>query len=132
MSRLSQFFPNPFGGRDQRQPDPHARLKYTLETMPAAQQYRYSAAARAQLLAELYDNFWGSHTHLFLPPGAHGVAASPTGLLSDLQKTARFHGAGEDEPPLAGRPCGHIFSKGESCFRCKCVRVPPRAPGAHR
>lgn len=123
MSGLSSFFPSKLlssmNPRD-RPVDPLARLRFTLETMPGQRQYIYSAAARSQVLSELYDAFWGAHVSLFLPSTT--PVLPPHTMLAEHQARLRFCGAGEDEPTIPGRPCGHIFNKGESCFRCKYVR----------
>lgn len=71
------------------------------------------------MLSELYDAFWGPHINLFLPPAQ--VAMPAHMLLSEIQAELGYQGAGEDEPIVPGRPCSHVFKKGESCFRCKCV-----------
>jgi hypothetical protein len=92
-----------------RAPQVHARYDARRAALPVYARRARTAHCRA------LPNLLGAHGHLFLSPGAHSGAS----LLADLQKAARFHGAGEDEPPLPGRPCGHIFSKGENCFRCK-------------
>lgn len=103
----------------ERPADPLSKLRYTFETLPGTHQHAWSPAARAKVLAELYDSFWGAHSHLFLPTSNAALPAHAT--LADHQARFKFSGAGEDEPTIPGRPCGHIFNKGESCFRCKCV-----------
>ena len=49
-----------------------------------------------------------------MPPGT---------LLSDVQIRLGYMGAGAEQPIIPGRTCGHIFVKGESCYRCKCVII---------
>jgi E3 ubiquitin-protein ligase UBR1 len=144
MSGLSSFLQSRLLGsinphsreREPRATDPLTTLRYALETLPNARANKFTPAVRAQLLAELYNSLWGPHVHLFVPgtqpstgaaaggqPGQaqaqQPVQLPPGALLAETQARARFHGAGAPDPPLPGRPCGHIFAKGESCFRCK-------------
>ncbi|KAJ8593596.1 hypothetical protein M405DRAFT_731193 [Rhizopogon salebrosus TDB-379] len=100
-----------------RPSDPLSRLRYTLETMPSSRKYIFSLATRAEVLPELYDAFWGPYSHLFLPLSNSSLPMHAT--LSSVQVDLGFAGAGSEDPVVPGRPCGHIFSKGESCFRCK-------------
>lgn len=119
MSSLSSFFPSRLLGsmhsnpRD-RQTDPLSRLRFTLETMPGSRKYNFTAATRAEILAELYDAFWGSYAHLFLPNSNSSLPLHAT--LSEVQASV---GHFKDPQFIPGRPCGYIFKKGESCFRCK-------------
>ena len=119
MSSLSSFFPSRFLGsmhsnpRD-RQTDPLSRLRFTLETMPGSRKYNFTLATRAEILAELYDAFWGPYAHLFLPNSNSSLPLHAT--LSEVQASA---GQLKEHQVLPGRPCGNIFKKGESCFRCK-------------
>lgn len=87
--------------------------------MPASRKYTFNSTTRAEVLLELYDAFWGSQAHLFLPPTHSSVPMHS--MLSETQAELGFQGAGKDDPIIPGRPCSHIFKKGESCFRCKCV-----------
>ncbi|KAI0638910.1 hypothetical protein C8Q77DRAFT_1078285 [Trametes polyzona] len=121
MSGLSSFFPSKFLGSAQPQPsprerltDPLSRLRFTLETMPGSRKYNFTPATRAEILAELYDAFWGPYAHLFLPNSNSSLPLHAT--LSEVQAAA---GLSKDPQVVPGRPCGHIFKKGESCFRCK-------------
>lgn len=100
-----------------RPSDPLSRLRYNLETMPSSRKYIFSIATRAEVLSELYDAFWGPYSHLFLPLSNPSLPKHAT--LSNVQADLGFAGAGSEDPIVPGRPCGHIFSKGESCFRCK-------------
>lgn len=102
-----------------RPSDPLSRLRYSLETMPSSRKYIFSIATRAEVLSELYDAFWGPYSHLFLPLSNPSLPKHAT--LSNVQADLGFAGAGSEDPIVPGRPCGHIFSKGESCFRCKSV-----------
>jgi hypothetical protein len=120
MSSFSSFFPTKLLGsinpRD-RTADPTARLRFALETMPGSRKYVFTPATRAEIISELYDSFWGSYSHLFLPPSQAGLP--PHATLSDVQLSLGFSGAGEEDPVIPGRPCGRICKKGEPCFRCK-------------
>lgn len=100
-----------------RPSDPLSRLRFALETMPGSRKYVFTPATRAEILSELYDAFWGPYAHLFLPNSNSSLPLHAT--LSEVQTSLGFAGAGQEEPVIAGRPCGHIFKKGESCFRCK-------------
>ncbi|KAI0960979.1 hypothetical protein AcV7_000205 [Taiwanofungus camphoratus] len=119
MSSLSSFFPissrllGSMHPRD-RSSDPLSRLRFTLETMPGSRKYVFTPATRAEILSELYDAFWGQYAHLFLPNSNSSLPLHAT--LSEVQATA---GLQKEPPVIPGRPCGHIFKKGESCFRCK-------------
>ncbi len=122
MSGLSSIFPfkglgstNP---RD-RPPDPVSRLRATLESMPVTRKYIFSPSTRAEILSELYDALWGPYSHLFLPNSNSSLPLHAT--LADVQARLNFAGAALNDPPVPGRPCGYIFKKGESCFRCKLV-----------
>ena len=121
MSSLSSFFPSKFLGsmhpRD-RTSDPLARLRFALDTMPGSRKFVFTPATRAEILSELYDSFWGSYAHMFLPNSNSSLPLHAT--LSEVQ--IRAHPP-KDIPVTPGRPCGHIFMKGESCFRCKYVQV---------
>ncbi|KAJ7650236.1 hypothetical protein FB45DRAFT_986384 [Roridomyces roridus] len=120
MSSISSFFPSkfllPMNTRD-RPPESLSHLRFSLETLPGARKYIFNHHTREQILSQLYDAFWGSQAHLFLPP-SHSNAPTIS-LLSEVQAGTGFQGAGKDTPIIPGRPCSHIFKKGESCFRCK-------------
>jgi E3 ubiquitin-protein ligase UBR1 len=100
-----------------RTSDPLSRLRFALETMPGSRKYVFTPATRAEILSELYDAFWGPYAHLFLPNSNSSLPLHST--LSEVQARLGFSGAGEPDPIVPGRPCGNIFVKGESCFRCK-------------
>ncbi|THH12848.1 hypothetical protein EW146_g7310 [Bondarzewia mesenterica] len=100
-----------------RPPDPASRLRSALETMPGSRKYVFTAATRAEILSELYDAFWGPYAYLFLPNSNSSLPLHAT--LSEVQTRLNFAGAAEEEVTVPGKPCGHIFKKGESCFRCK-------------
>lgn len=117
LSSLSKFLPS-INSRE-RPADPLSHLRFVLETMPGSRKYLFTAATRAEILSELYDAFWGSYAHLFLPNSNSSLPLHAT--LSQVQSSLGFSGAGKEAPVLPGRPCGHILKKGESCFRCKCV-----------
>ncbi|KAG9098043.1 hypothetical protein FRC06_006890, partial [Ceratobasidium sp. 370] len=93
--------------------DPLARLRFALETMPGSRKHVFSNGTRADVLKELYDAMWGVYPHLFVPWGG---PLAPDTLLADAQ---REHIPGVDDLPTPGRGCGHIFKRGESCFRCR-------------
>lgn len=123
MSSLSSFFPSKFLGsmqpRDRGgQSNSLARLRFALDTMPGSRKYVFTPSTRAEILAELYDSFWGSYAHLFLPNSNSSLPLNVT--LSEVQAKA---GNSKEESVAPGRPCGHIFKKGEACFRCKCVCI---------
>lgn len=98
---------------------PISRLRYVLDNLPSAHKYVFTRSARLEILAELYEAFWGTYPHLFLPNTNLNL---PThSLLSEVQIRHGFFGAGGEEPIIPGKSCGHIFVKGESCYRCKYV-----------
>ena len=103
--------------RRDRTTDGLTRLRFTLETLPGSKKFIFTPGTRAEILTELYETFWGPHGQCFLPAT---IASLPMhGLLSDVQTRYGFHGAGIEEPVVPGRSCGHIFVRGESCYRCK-------------
>jgi len=115
MATLSAFFPS------RRPPSSHSDyltdLRFSLEIMPGSRKYVFTPAARSEILNKLYIAFMGQHPNLFLP---NGVSQVPPGLLlSEYQTSMGFNGAGKGDPMVPGRPCSHIFKKGESCYRCK-------------
>ena len=122
MSGLSSIFPfkglSSISPRD-RPPDPVSRLRATLESMPGARKYIFTPTTRTDILSELYDAFWGPYSHLFLPNSNSSLPLPAT--LAEVQARLNFAGAALNDPPVPGRPCGYIFKKGESCFRCKSV-----------
>lgn len=92
--------------------DTIARLRFALETMPSSRRYQWSANTRSEVLRELYASFWGSHQEMFmvhtpLPPGV---------LLSEVQQESPLF---SDPTEPSNQPCGHIFKKGENCYRCR-------------
>ncbi|EJD04513.1 uncharacterized protein FOMMEDRAFT_107268 [Fomitiporia mediterranea MF3/22] len=120
MSRLSSIF-STLGGSSMssqsRTTDGLTRLRFTLETLPGSKKYIFTPGTRSEILQELYETFWGPHGNLFLP---NAISYLPVQLLlSEVQTRYGFHGAGGDPPIVPGRSCGHIFTKGESCYRCK-------------
>ncbi|KAG7090500.1 hypothetical protein E1B28_009613 [Marasmius oreades] len=121
MSALSSFFTPKFLSSSmnprERTTDPSLHFRYTLETMPSQRKYNFTAATRAEILSELYDAFWGSYAHLFLPNSNSSLPMHAT--LSGVQASLGFCGAGKEGPLIPGRPCSHVLKKGESCFRCK-------------
>lgn len=114
-SALSALFPS------RRPPSNHSDLlsdlRFSLEIMPGSRKYVFTPTARAEIISKLYIAFMGQYPHLFLPSGVSQVPAHM--LLSEYQKSVAFSGAGKDDPLTPGRPCSHIFTKGESCYRCK-------------
>ncbi|KAF8880925.1 hypothetical protein CPB84DRAFT_1687402 [Gymnopilus junonius] len=121
-SALSAFFPS-------RRPPSNAHanahaqidllsdLRFALEIMPGSRKYVFTPTARAEILTKLYVAFMGQYPHLFLPSGVAQVPQHQ--LLSEYQAGVGFAGAGGEEPVVKGKPCSHIFKKGESCYRCK-------------
>jgi E3 ubiquitin-protein ligase UBR1 len=87
--------------------------------MPVTRKYVFTPSTRAEILSELYDALWGPYSHLFLPKSSSSLPLHAT--LADVQARLNFAGAALNDPPVPGRPCGYIFKKGESCFRCKWV-----------
>ncbi|KAF8992917.1 hypothetical protein BDQ17DRAFT_1432049 [Cyathus striatus] len=114
--------PSPGAGPSSRtQSDPLADLRFSLEVMPGSRKYIFTPATRAEVLSKLYATFFGTpaHAQYFLPAGTQQVPANQ--LLSEVQKDSGYFGAGREEDDIItpGRGCGHVFSKGECCFRCK-------------
>ncbi|KAF4566585.1 hypothetical protein EYR36_012016 [Pleurotus pulmonarius] len=96
-------------------PDPLSQLRFALETMPGSRKYVFTPATRGDVLAALYDAFWGQYAHMFLPPKPS--SGSMRTLLSETQANLGING--KEDPIIPGKACGRIFRKGESCFRCK-------------
>ncbi|KAJ7073950.1 hypothetical protein C8F01DRAFT_1242237 [Mycena amicta] len=110
---LSSFFPSKFLSRPP-EPPALAQLRELLDNLPAARQYNFTADVRAEILVALYDAFWAGHADLFLPPGNTVVPIHR--LLSECQAEM---GMAREDQVVPGRPCSHVFKKGESCYRCK-------------
>ena len=121
MSRFTSLFSSGFLGSavsaQSRTTDGLTRLRFTLETLPGSKKYVFTQATRSEILAELYGTFCGSHIHSFLPESRSGIPAQA--LLSEVQAHCSLNDAGSAEIITPGRCCSHIFSKGESCYRCK-------------
>lgn len=121
MSAFSSLFSKTMRGtpgrdRERAPGDGLNRLRYALEMMPRDKAYQLDhAATRADVLAELYDAFWGPYAHFFLPPNTPAIP--PNTLLSQAQQTAPP--ATEQPAPSHGRSCARILAKGECCYRCK-------------
>ncbi|TFK28429.1 hypothetical protein FA15DRAFT_584399 [Coprinopsis marcescibilis] len=94
--------------------DPLSDLRFSLEIMPGSRKYVFTPAARAEILSKLYASLLGSNQKYFLPPGVESVPQHQ--LMSEYQSSVGFGGPVYRIP---GRPCGYIFKKGESCYRCK-------------
>ena len=118
MSALSAFFPSR-RAMVQDRTDLLSDLRFSLEIMPGSRKYVFTPAARAEILTKLYVSFMGQYPHLFLPSAVSQVP--PHSLLSEYQVSVSYSGAGKEDPLTPGRPCNHIFKKGESCYRCKYV-----------
>lgn len=120
MSSLSAFFPSKLLGMQNRERalanHPLNKLQFVLDTMPGSRKYVFTPATRLEILAEMYEAFWGNYPHLFLPNSATTMPWNT--MLSELQARA---GTSKELSVTPGRPCGRIFKKGEACFRCKYV-----------
>lgn len=93
--------------------DPLARLRFAIETMPGSRKYLFTPSTRIEVLNELYTSLWGGHGSEF-SEAYFGVPVGKRmdGLLSEVQGPA-------PETIVPGRPCGRIFKKGDSCYRCR-------------
>ena len=100
-----------------RTTDGLTRLRFTLETLPGSKKCIFTPGTRMEILSELYETFWGQNGSYFLPSAIQNAPVQQ--LLSELQVRYSFHGAGGEMPIVPGRSCGHIFAKGEACYRCK-------------
>ncbi len=121
MSAFSSIFPNirrPQPSALPPQPDQLSDLRFALEVMPGSRKYVFTPGARAEILTKLYSSFLGNYPQLFLENGAGKVPQHV--LLSEYQVSTTSK---KDGPIVSGRPCTHIFKKGECCFRCKCVAL---------
>ena len=117
MAALSSFFP---GRRpSSTHSDLLSDLRFALEIMPGSRKYVFTPTARAEIINKLYVAFMGQYPHLFMPTDVAQVPSHV--LLSEYQTQVGFGGAGDEDPITPGRPCSHIFKKGESCYRCKYV-----------
>lgn len=92
----------------ERTADPLARVRFALETVATSKKPH----TRADIFPVLYDALWAPYASSFIP----GAVNTPPMLLSlsEMQPKSPL-----SEPPIPGRPCGHIFQKGECCYRCK-------------
>lgn len=121
MSAFSSIFPNirrPQPSSLPSQPDQLSDLRFALEVMPGSRKYVFTPGARAEILTKLYSSFLGNYPQLFLEDGAGKVPQHM--LLSEHQISTSSR---NDSSLVPGRPCTHIFKKGECCFRCKCVDI---------
>ncbi|GJJ13832.1 hypothetical protein Clacol_008089 [Clathrus columnatus] len=96
----------------EKSPDSFTRLRYTVENVLTSKRSYSSSQMRIEVLTALYEAFWGSYAALFLP-NASNISHMRT-LLSEFQAKHPIY-----DPPTPGRTCGHIFQKGECCYRCK-------------
>ncbi|KIO33562.1 hypothetical protein M407DRAFT_231664 [Tulasnella calospora MUT 4182] len=110
-----------------RHNDPLARLRFAIETMPGSRKYQFTPSTRLEVLNELYSAFWGPYSDLFLPQSSGPLS----GLLSEAQKAAYGYGTGDDTP-IPGKPCGRIFKKGDSCYRCRSQAIVDQWAIRHR
>lgn len=117
MSGFAKKFMSSSTNPRERNPDPLHHLRFALETMPGSRKYVFTPATRVEILSELYTAFWGNYAHMFLPGSNSSLPLNAT--LSEFQASLGYGGAGREESVIPGRPCSHIFKKGESCFRCK-------------
>ena len=99
--------------------DALSHLRFVLETMPGSRKYVFTPATRAEILAELYDAFWGSNAALFLPGASATLPSNQT--LHQAQVASGFSGTGVSDPPYPGKVCSRTIVRGESCFRCRQV-----------
>ncbi|KIJ45203.1 hypothetical protein M422DRAFT_30047 [Sphaerobolus stellatus SS14] len=103
-----------FGPREYPATDtPLLRLQYHLEKAVVATGRPYVPQRhKVELFNLLYESFWGDHVGSFLP----GVTQTPNMQMTLSEMQARYP---SNDPPIPGRSCGHIFQKGECCYRCK-------------
>ena len=99
--------------------DALSHLRFVLETMPGSRKYVFTPATRAEILAELYDAFWGPNAALFLPGASATLPSNQT--LHQAQVASGFSGTGISDPPYPGKVCSRTIVRGESCFRCRQV-----------
>ena len=106
-------------------PDPLSDLRFALEVMPGSRKYVFTPGTRAEILAKLYSSFLGSYPQLFFPASvgcSNGAGKVPQHmLLSEVQISNGPNGGMEEAAAIPGRPCAHLFQRGECCFRCKYV-----------
>jgi E3 ubiquitin-protein ligase UBR1 len=94
----------------ERTVDSLSRLRLALENVANSKKPH----TRLDIFTLLYDALWGSYVDYFLPVA---VSTLPIKSLAEMQAKS----LSVNEPPVPGRPCGHIFQKGECCYRCKCA-----------
>ena len=122
MSRFTSLFPSGFlgasaGNKERSAPADSLKLRFSLETLPNSRRFTFTHDVRAEVLSELYDALWGQYMSFFVPSTLSTLP--PNTVLSHVQKRYNFHGAGNTGSNNPGHSCGHIFVKGESCYRCK-------------
>lgn len=103
---------NLFMNSREKPSDSFTRLRYTVESVLTSKRSYSPSQIRVEVLTALYEAFWGSYIGLFLPSASN--APHIRSLLSELQAKHPIN-----EQPIPGRSCGHIFQKGECCYRCK-------------
>ena len=94
----------------ERTVDSLARLRFALETVATFKKPH----TRTDTFTVLYDALWGPYVGSFIP----GSVSTPPIQSSLSEMQAKFP---LNEAPVPGRSCGHIFQKGECCYRCKCA-----------
>ena len=88
-----------------------------LRELPRRHNYRFTAAADSELRQILFHSLAGrgDYFQLFFPSGPPADTDKPWSLR-DAQ--GAVEGA-EYTAAARGKPCGHIFKRGESVYRCK-------------
>ncbi|KAF8330326.1 uncharacterized protein EI90DRAFT_3060308 [Cantharellus anzutake] len=85
-------------------------IRSTFELLIELHDFDWTQEGRTTVLRTLYSSMFGNYGHYFSsePPG-RGV------LLSEHQ--AKTYPSQNNDIP--GMPCGHIFKRGECCYKCK-------------
>ncbi|KAF2834990.1 hypothetical protein M501DRAFT_476221 [Patellaria atrata CBS 101060] len=91
-----------------------------LRDLPKHHGNRYTGQSEAELLKLLFSHLSNGHwLHLFFPNGTPG--SSPNDW--NLKKAHRITVGSEYTEGARGAACGHLFSAGESTYRCKTCTV---------
>jgi E3 ubiquitin-protein ligase UBR1 len=90
--------------------DPVELLRSFLDTLADLNDFEWSQDVRDAIFDQTYKTFWGPHSHCFTSEPI------PVGMLLSAHQAITDPQYGADIP---GMPCGHMFKKGDCCYKCK-------------
>lgn len=90
-------------------------LSKYLQLCPATFDYKLSEDAKQKILERLFSEFWKSnedYRDLFFP---NDFGDGPYEYKLSLAQSSNVNNYSLEK----GRPCGHVFKKGEGVYRCR-------------